>query len=236
MKKFFSLASLLLAASILFVACGNDPVDVPTDEPTPTPDVEQPSFPSAVTATVAPGSEYTISIEPNMAWEVSVPEATAAYFQIKSGENMVYTLRGEAGKHDVVISVSNVEDFDADHICEVTMKMQGKTQTIATLTLARKNREIKLYPVVVENNAFCYATEGELIYAYSNSEVAAEGMKMIWPEEMALYSTRVKVESNFDWIVDGAPEWIIPIEGGKAGVTELWIKGTRSSPRSMAST
>ena len=61
------------------------------------------AFPSAVTATVAPGSEYTISIEPNMAWEVSVPEATAAYFQIKSGENMVYTLRGEAGKHDVVI-------------------------------------------------------------------------------------------------------------------------------------
>ena len=229
MKKFFSLASLLLAASILFVACGNDPVDTPTDEPTPTPDVEQPSFPSAVTATVAPGSEYTISIEPNMAWEVSVPEATAAYFQIKSGENMVYTLRGEAGKHDVVISVSNVEDFDADHICEVTMKMQGKNQTIATLTLARKNREIKLYPVVVENNAFCYATEGELIYAYSNSEVAAEGMKMIWPEEMALYSTRVKVESNFDWIVDGAPEWIIPIEGGKAGVTELWIKGNSAA-------
>ena len=229
MKKFFSLASLLLAASILFVACGNDPVDVPTDEPTPTPDVEQPSFPSAVTATVAPGSEYTIAIEPNMAWEVSVPEATAAYFQIKSGENMVYTLRGEAGKHDVVISVSNVEDFDADHICEVTMKMQGKTQTIATLTLARKNREIKLYPVVVENNAFCYATEGELIYAYSNSEVAAEGMKMIWPEEMALYSTRVKVESNFDWIVDGAPEWITPIEGGKAGVTELWIKGNSAA-------
>lgn len=227
MKKIFSLASLVLAASMFIVACGTDPVDNPTDEPTPTPtpDVEEPAFPEAVTATVAPGSEYTLAIEPNMAWEVSVPEATAAYFHIKSGENAVYTLRGEAGKHNVVIAVADVEEFDADRVCEVTMKMQSKTKTIATLTLARKAREMKIYPVVVENNAFSYATEGELIYSYQTTEVAAEGVKMIWPEEMALYSTRVKVESNFNWIVDGAPEWIAPIEGGAAGTTELWIKG-----------
>ena len=227
MKKFFSLASLMLAATMLFVACGTDPVDTPTDKPTPTPtpDVEEPAFPEAVTATVAPGSEYTLTIEPNMAWEVSVPEATAAYFHIKNGDNAVYTLRGQAGKHTVVIAVANVEEFDVDRVCEVTMKMQSKTQTIATLTLARKARELKIYPVVVENNAFSYATEGELIYDYMTTEVAAEGVKMIWPEEMALYSTRVKVESNFDWIIDGTPEWISPIEGGAAGTTELWIKG-----------
>lgn len=220
MKKFFSLASLLLAASILFTACGGDTTEG-GEQNTPL----EPLFPAVVTATVAPASEYTLTIEPNMAWEVSVPESTAAYFHIKSGDNAVYTLRGDAGKHTVVIAVADIEDFDEDHICEVTMKMQSKTQTIATLTLARKARELKLYPVVVDNNAFGYATEGELTYAYSDSEVAPEGLAMIWPEEMALYSTRVKVESNFNWIVDGTPEWITPIEGGSAGVTELWIKG-----------
>ena len=224
MKSLLKITSLMLAASLLFAACQTDTTGG-NEGNEPTPDVVEPQFPTAVTDTVAPGSEYTLTINPNMAWEVSVPEATAAYFQIKDGDNMVYTKRGDAGQHTIVIAVSNVEEFDADRICEVTMKMKGQSQTIATLTLARKQRELKLYAIVVEDGAFGYATEGDLTYAYQTTEVAAEGMKMIWPEEMGLYSTRVKVESNFNWIVDGTPEWIVPIEGGLAGVTELWIKG-----------
>lgn len=223
MKHLFKIASLILASALLFVACEKAPAGTEGNDPTP--DSTQPQFPTAVTQTVEPGSEFTLNIEPNMAWEVKVPEATAAYFQIKDGDNLVYTKRGDAGSHTIIIAVSNVEEFDTDHICEVTMTMQGKSQTIATLTLARKQRELKLYAVVVEDGTFSYATEGEQTYAYQSTEVAAEGMKMIWPEEMGLYSTRVKVESNFNWVVDGTPEWIVPIEGGEAGVTELWIKG-----------
>ena len=85
MKKFFSLASLLLAASILFTACGGNTTEG-GEQNTPL----EPLFPTAVTATVAPASEYTLTIEPNLAWEVSVPESTAAYFHIKSGDNAVY--------------------------------------------------------------------------------------------------------------------------------------------------
>ena len=224
MKSLFKITSLMLAATLLFAACKTDSTGG-NEGNEPTPDAGGPQFPTAVSDTVTPGSEYTLTINPNMAWEVSVPEATAAYFQIKDGDNMVYTKRGDAGTHTVVIAVSNVEEFDADRICEVTMKMKGQSQIIATLTLARKQRELKLYAVAVEEGAFAYATEGDLTYAYQTTEVPAEGVGMIWPEEMGLYSTRVKVESNFNWIVDGTPEWIVPIEGGQAGVTELWIKG-----------
>ena len=221
MKSLFKISSLLLAVTALFAACQT----TPNEESGSAGQTDQPQFPTAVTDVVAPGSEYTLTINPNMAWEVSVPEATAAYFQIKDGDNLVYTKRGDAGEHTIIIAVSNVEEFDADRICQVTMKMKGQSQTIATLTLAHKQRELKLYGVVIEDGMFGYATEGELTYGYDATEVAAEGMKMIWPEEMGLYSTRVKVESNFNWIVDGTPEWIVPIEGGQAGVTELWIKG-----------
>lgn len=220
----------MLAASVLFAACEKDPIDEGNGDGNggggdDTPTVVEPLFPEMVEADVLAGSEYTLTIEPNLAWEVSVPEATATYFQIKDGENLVYKKRGDAGEHTIVIAVSAVEDFDTDRVCEVSMTMQGKTQMIARLTLVHKERELKIYPVAIEDGSFGYATEGDLTYAYEQTVVGAEGMTMIWPVEMALYSTRVKVESNFSWIVDGAPEWIVPIEGGTAGVTELWIKG-----------
>ena len=211
MKKFLTTISLLLLA----VACA----------PTPTPEPEAPSFPEAVTEAVLPGNEFTLNIAPNYDWEVSLSESSVAYFHIKDGQNAAYRVRGTAGEHSIVIAVADVQLFDEQPVCEVTMTMQGQSKVIATLTMTATERVLKIYPVAIEDGAFAYATEGEQTYAYLETEVTADGMTMIWPAEMALYSTRVKVESNFDWIVDGAPEWITPIEGGTAGVTELWIKG-----------
>lgn len=232
MKNLFRLAGLALAVSVLFAACEKDPIGGGDDNGDggsgDEPQVVVPEFPTPVTADVVAGSEYTLTIAPNVAWEVTVPEATANFFQIKDGENLVYKKRGEAGEHTIVIAVSAVEDFDEDHVCDVQMTMQGETKSIATLTLTRKERELKIYSVVVEDGAFGYATEGDLTYAYNSTTVGAEGVAMIWPMEMGLYSIRVKVESNFNWIIDGAPEWIAPIAGGTAGVTELWIKGNET--------
>ena len=211
MKKFLTTISLLLLA----VACA----------PTPTPEPEAPSFPEAVTEAVLPGNEFTLNIAPNYDWEVSLSESSVAYFQIKDGQNAAYRVRGTAGEHSIVIAVADVQLFDEQPVCEVTMTMQGQSKVIATLTMTATERVLKIYPVAIEDGALAYATEGEQTYAYLETEVTADGMTMIWPAEMALYSTRVKVESNFNWIVDGAPEWITPIEGGTAGVTELWIKG-----------
>lgn len=219
MKKFLTTISLLLLA----VACTPTP-NGEGEEPQP----EQPNFPEAVVENVLPGSHFTLNIEPNYAWEVAIPQSVAAYYSIVDGENIAYKVRGEAGTHTVTIAVADVQLFDEQPVCEVTMTMQGQSELIATLTMTATERELKIYPVAIENDAFSYATEGEQTYAYLDTEVTAEGMTMVWPAEMSLYSTRVKVVSNFDWIVDGTPEWIAPIEGGTAGVTELWIKGDES--------
>lgn len=211
MKKLFSIIALLLLA----VAC----------TPTPTPEPEKPSFPEAVAQTILPGGEYTLTFAPNYDWELSLSETSAAYFYIKDGENVSYKARGEAGEHSVVIAAADIQLFDVEPVCEVTLTMQGQSQVIATITMAATEREMKIYPVAIEDGAFAYATEGEQIYAYLDTEVTADGMTMIWPAEMSLFSTRVKVVSNFNWIVDGVPAWIVPVEGGAEGVTELWIKG-----------
>ncbi len=224
MKKILSFLNIALMGVVFFASsCSSDP-DTPEQPTPPTPEVE-PNFPSAVVADVTAGEVYTINIQPNMDWEVSIPEASAAYFQILDGEQYVYTLRGEAGSHKVQINVSNIEDFDNDRTCEVTMKMADESRVIATLTLTKLEREMAIYAVKVEDDAFVYAEEGDFTYAYEESVVGQEGVQMIWPIEMSLYSTRVKVEANFEWIVDGTPDWIVPIAGGDKGSVELWIKG-----------
>lgn len=220
MRQFFThITNIVLGIALLSTtACSNTDVD----------DVIKPSFPALTTANVAAGSVHTLTIEPNMAWEVSIPTSTATFFQILDGENKVYTLRGEAGRHEIKINVDNIEDFDNDHSCDVTMTMGGESMVIATLTLAKGVREIKIYPVKIEDGTFGFSDSDDSIYAYESEQVTENGMTMLWPEGMSLFSTRVKIVSNVAWVVDGTPQWIAPIEGGKAGTLELWIKGEAS--------
>lgn len=221
MKRFLQTISNIVLGIVLLStsACSNSDVDK---------EIVTPSFPAHTTLNVAAGTVHALTIEPNMAWEVSVPTSTATFFQILDGENKVYTLRGAAGRHEIKINVGDIEDFDNDHSCDVTMTMGGESQVIATITLPKTQREIAIYPVKIEDNTFGFSESEEMIYAYESEQVGEDGMTMIWPEGMGLFSTRVKVVSNIDWIVDGAPAWITPIEGSKAGEMELWIKGEAS--------
>ena len=155
MKKFLTTISLLLLA----VACTPTP-NGEGEEPQP----EQPNFPEAVVENVLPGSHFTLNIEPNYDWEVAIPQSVAAYYSIVDGENIAYKVRGEAGTHTVTIAVADVQLFDEQPVCEVTMTMQGQSELIATLTMTATARELKIYPVAIENDAFSYATEGEQTY------------------------------------------------------------------------
>lgn len=215
MKNIFRFLGGLMCACALFTACSEDEPIVP-------------EFPtSQVVKSVQAGEVVTISIKPNLNWEVSINEDEATYFQLLDGANSVYKLRGMAGSHDIKVQVADLIDMDEDHVCEVSLTMENQTEVIAVLTLGKINREISIYPVKIdEYGAFEYATdtESELTYAYESAVVGESGVALTWPDGMNGFMGRVKVVSNFDWTVDGTPEWIKPIEGGNAGETELWIQ------------
>ena len=80
--------SLLAGACLAAASCSD------SDEDTKLP---SPNFPEAVSATIEAGGTYTLEIEPNQNWEVSVPTATAAWFWIQDETQKVWTLRGGAG-------------------------------------------------------------------------------------------------------------------------------------------
>ena len=215
-KHLFSILGCAVAAfSLLATSCTQDNGS----------DNKVPIFPTAVTADVEAGSTYTISIEPNMDWSVSIPDEAAAYFSILDNNTEVYSVNGKAGSYDVVIKVTDIRDYNASHVCEVKMEMKGQEQTIATLTLGQVIRSIEIYDVLFEDNGDWMYGRVDM-YEYSTEQVGAEGVTLNWGENgLDMFCHRIKIVSNFSWTIDGTPAWIQAIANNTEDVTELWIKG-----------
>ena len=225
MKRFFTnLTGCAMAVfALLSVACTPEP-----EEKLPTP-----NFPTAVNAEVVAGEVYSIAIEPNQAWTVSIPEE-ATYFTILDNENEVYSISGEAGLHEIQIKVADIRDYNENHTCEVTLAMGRAKNTIATLTLGKLTRTIELYDVVLENNEWVYGEETQ--FEYATEQIGEQGITLNWGENgLSMFTHRIKIVSNFTWKIDGTPSWIQAILNNEKDVTELWIKGNAANYPTEAS-
>ncbi len=214
MRRFFTkLAGCTAVALTLFAAsCTPDG-----------PEVVTPNFPAPVTEEVVAGEIYTLTIEPNQAWTISIPE-DAIYFTILDNENEVYSISGEKGTHEISFKVADIRDYDNSHSCDVTMTMGKSEQVIATLNLGKLIRSIEIYDIKLENNEWIYGEETQ--YEYESEPIGEDGVTLTWRENnLAMFSHRVKIVSNFNWKIDGTPEWIQAISNNTDDVTELWIKG-----------
>ena len=193
-------------------------------QPTPDDNSIAPNFPEKVTAEVAAGEIYTITIEPNQDWTLTIPEE-AAFFTILDNENEVYSVSGEAGSHEIQIKVADYRDYNNDYTCDVTLAMGTKEAVIATLTLGRIVRSIEIYDIKFEDNMdWMYGAVTQ--FEYWDEQIGAEGVTLNWGENgLDMFCHRVKIVSNFTWKIDGTPAWIQAIENNKSDITELWIKG-----------
>lgn len=226
MKRFFTnlVCCAVAAFALLGVACTPEPEDkLPT-----------PNFPAAVNTEVAAGEIYTLTIEPNQAWKLSIPE-DATYFTILDNENEVYSIGGEAGTYEVQIKVADIRDYNENHTCEVSLSMGRTKRIIATLTLGKLTRTIELYDVILEDNEWTYGDETQ--FAYSAEQIGEQGITLNWGENgLSMFTHRIKVVSNFTWKIDGAPAWIQAISNNDEDITELWIKGNGANYPTEAST
>ena len=129
--------SLLAGACLAAASCSD------SDEDTKLP---SPNFPEAVSATIEAGGTYTLEIEPNQNWEVSVPTRAAINPRLKPHAKARWTgtLRGGAGASRIVIGVAELDEFDDTRVCEVTLKMGGQSKVIATITRGTLERGFSL--------------------------------------------------------------------------------------------
>ena len=137
---------------------------------------------ATIGATIGAGGTYTLEIEPNQNWEVSVPTATAAWFWIQDETQKVWTLRGGAGASRIVIGVAELDEFDDTRVCEVTLKMGGQSKVIATITRGTLERGFSLRTCKLDQYGdFEYGgSETGLTYSYNEGE--AESIDLTWPE------------------------------------------------------
>lgn len=206
------------AFALLATACQPDPKDnLPT-----------PNFPEKVTAEVGAGEIYTITIEPNQDWTVSIPQE-ATFFTILDNENEVYSISGEAGSYEIQIKVADFRDYNNDYTCDVTLAMGTKESVIASLILGKLVRSIEIYDIKFEDNMdWMYGAETQ--FEYSDEQIGADGVTLNWGENgLDMFCHRVKIVSNFSWKIDGTPEWIQAINNNESDITELWIKGNATN-------
>lgn len=176
-------------------------------------------FPSEkVSQTMASEGTQTITITPNVEWALELTNKTDFY--IKDGSAEVYTMQGKPGEYTITVCARAIEDFDADHTCDVTLTMGDQTMTIATLTVNKTDRVVKVYAAQVEDGAYVGEEDENENFIYTYAAEATENISMVYSLATG-YTSAVKVNANFDWTVV-APEWLQPVSGGNANAdTEL---------------
>lgn len=198
-KTIYNLFSLISLAAVLFsgTAC---------EEANPVEDNTL-NFPELVTLTdIEPGTELTLTIQPNKAWSVSISKESYSWFKIKDGKFDKQTLSGVSQSEPMTITIwTTSEESFALRSCEVVMTMADQTKTIAKYTLRAKDRVVEAYRAAVsEDGKFTYNEDG---YSYESEAMGADDViELIWDENDKKFFAPVKVNANFDWTVE-FPEW-----------------------------
>ena len=205
-------AMVMCAAAVLSIGC--------EPEPDPEPEVT-PNFPKLVEKVVKSGETVTLSINPNMAWKVSIPSSSAQYFSLADAAGQL-SMTGEAGAQQIKIKVAELDEFDTDRVCEVALTMNGKTQTIAKLTRMKLARTVNVYLAQYDEANIDFKTDAEGAYVYGSTPV--QTLDFLWHNEQ--YMHRVVVETNFKWAIGGElPAWLDPsVTSGEAGRTEVFVR------------
>lgn len=218
-KQIFRLMTAMVMFAAAVVSIGCEP------EPEPEPEVT-PNFPKLVEKVVKSGETVTLSINPNMAWKVSIPSSAAQYFSLADAAGQL-SMTGEAGAQQIKIKVAELDEFDTDRVCEVSLTMDGKTQTIAKLTRMKLARTVNVYVAEYDEAEIDFKSNGEGGYVYGSTPVST--LDFLWHNEQ--YMHRIVVETNFKWAIGGElPAWLDPsVTSGEAGRTEVFVRTVKEA-------
>lgn len=217
----FRLMASVALLSTLFCSCSEDE------------ELTAPHFPEQVTATVAAGDIYTLHIEPNTAWTLSLSTETATYFYLLDEGSKVYKMRGAAGSYDVQIGVADIEEFDTERSCEVSLTLgEGslqETRTIAILTRGTINRDLQVFAAATFDEELSdFAKDETENYIYGEQPVAAIDLVQNMND---VYIHRIAVEANHPWAFAGEiPAWLTPnVTVADKGRTEVYLRTARTA-------
>lgn len=217
-------ALVIAAALALFTACTGS-----VEKPSDTPKDPDPVFPTnVINKTVAAGESVDITIEPNLAWEVSVSgTGSGTEFWLDDDGIKKSKISGkQAGTVTVTVVFANDEKFDVNRVCDVNLTMAGQTKKIAVLTLPSISRTCEIYAGTLGENEFT----GEY-----GADKVSEITLASFPGESE-YRLPVRVVTNFAWQL-ASDSWLkatkndaakTNVESGPVGTTEFFVSAILS--------
>lgn len=210
----FKYAVAVLVSIAAFASCS---------EPAPVVQTPDPVFPeTVVNKTVAAGESVTLSIAPNLDWEVSVSgEGSGNMFWLDDDGMKATKISGKAGSVVLTVTFSEDEEFDVNRVCDVTLAMGGKSKKIATITRPSLGRTFELYAGV--------AGEGGFTEEFGSEKVTAA--ELVTFTGVSTYTLPVRVVTNYAWNIS-LPSWLKAtaiadaskeVNSGEPGTTELLL-------------
>ncbi|MBR5835835.1 MAG: hypothetical protein IKY66_06685 [Bacteroidales bacterium] len=184
---------------------------------------EVPSFPTSVlNKTVAAGESVEISIEPNMAWDVTLEgDGVMNYFWIDDSGMKASRISGnKAEKVVFTVVFSKDEEFDVNRVCDVYLAMGDEKKKIATLTRPSLNRSMDIYAGVADEEGF---TDD-----FGTSKVTSA--ELLTFTGVPTYSLPVRVVANYAWDL-ALPSWLraytvdgkTEVTSGAAGTVDMLL-------------
>lgn len=197
MKTIKNYIAFMMLATLMAVSCQEK--DGPETK-------EDPTFPQLVeNYNVQAGETLTLTFTPNYNWTISIPAELRQWFWIQDGSFSVSELSGYATKNPVQvrIGVSQVQEFDRNFSCDVTLTMDGKSEVIAKFMLPAKERTLEV----------------------ASEQMASDVIALAWSAEDADFRALVQVTSNTEWTVE-TPEWLyVNVPEKTTGVVDLVFTG-----------
>ena len=200
-KTLYNILSVMAVAVACFVtvACEEKPAPVETT----------PVFPELVTNhDVVPGEELTLTIQPNMAWSISIPKESYQWFKILNGKSKLQTISGVPMDEpkEITIWTTDEESFDL-RSCDVKMTVGKETKVIASYTLRAKDKALEVYRASkLEDGSFVISSDG---YVYEETPVAStDEIELVWNENEKKFYFPIKVSANYEWTVQW-PSWAL---------------------------
>ena len=197
MKTIKKYIAFLMLATLMAVSCDKDNGSSTKEDPT---------FPQLVeNYNVQAGETLTLTFTPNYNWTISIPAELRQWFWIQDGSFSVSELSGYATKNPVQvrIGVSQVQEFDRNFSCDVTLTMDGKSEVIAKFMLPAKEHTLEV----------------------ASEQMASDVIALAWSAEDADFRALVQVTSNTEWTVE-TPEWLyVNVPEKTTGVVDLVFTG-----------
>lgn len=161
------------------------------------PEVVVPVFPEKVTEkNVEAGETVEVSFNANVDWELSIPASEQNKYWLDDAGIPASKVSGKPGDQTVSVVFSNDQYYDANVLCEVTLKMGDQSMVIAKFTRLAISRTLDVYTAKI----------GEWDFDDEFNTTKAEAIELTTFEGNPLYAMPVKVVANFDWNLS-LPAW-----------------------------